>query len=107
MRAWLHLLWRIRSKGRNTCGRCCPRGCGMGRIRSRCRWWAPRAGAIASMSLDMLLLLARAVRGRVAVRYDCLPRSGGEAQPRWIAPDHLVESESRWYLLGRDLERHE
>jgi hypothetical protein len=59
------------------------------------------------MSLGMLLPLARAVRGWVAVRYDCLPRSGGEAQPRRNEPDHPVASDGRWYVLGRDLERDE
>ncbi len=57
------------------------------------------------MPLEVLLTLAQAVRDRVTLRFDYLPRGGGEAQARRIEPHHLVASSGRWYLLGWDLER--
>ncbi len=66
-----------------------------------------RAGEapVAAVPLDVLLTLAQAVRDRVTVRFDYLPRGEGEAQPRRIEPHNLVASHGRWYLLGWDLER--
>lgn len=66
-----------------------------------------RAGEapVAAMPLEVLLTLAQAVRDRVTLRFDYLPRGGGEAQARRIEPHHLVASSGRWYLLGWDLER--
>ncbi|MDR6689525.1 putative DNA-binding transcriptional regulator YafY [Microbacterium sp. 1154] len=66
-----------------------------------------RAGEapIAAVPLEVLLTLAQTVRDRVALRFDYLPRGGGEAQPRRVEPHHLVASHGRWYLLGWDLER--
>ncbi|GEB46009.1 DeoR family transcriptional regulator [Microbacterium testaceum] len=65
----------------------------------------PGEAPVAAVPLEVLLTLAQAVRDRVTVRFDYLPRSGGEAPPRRIEPHHLVASDGRWYLLGWDLER--
>lgn len=65
----------------------------------------PGEAPVAAVPLDVLLTLAQAVRDRVTVRFDYLPRSDGEAQPRRIEPYHLVASHGRWYLLGWDLAR--
>ncbi|WP_298876998.1 WYL domain-containing protein [uncultured Microbacterium sp.] len=59
----------------------------------------------AAVPLDVLLTLAQAVRDRVTVRFDYLPRSEGDLQPRRVEPHHLVTSHGRWYLLGWDLDR--
>lgn len=66
-----------------------------------------RAGEtpVAAVPLEVLLTLAQTVRDRVALRFDYLPRGGGEAQLRRVEPHHLVASDGRWYLLGWDLER--
>jgi predicted DNA-binding transcriptional regulator YafY len=50
--------------------------------------------------LDVLLTLAQAVRDRVTLRFDYLPRGEGDPQPRRVEPHHLVTSHGRWYLLG-------
>ncbi|MCM3613892.1 WYL domain-containing protein [Microbacterium enclense] len=55
--------------------------------------------------LDVLLTLAQAVRDRVTVRFDYLPRGEGDAQARRAEPHHLVASQGRWYLLGWDPDR--
>lgn len=60
---------------------------------------------VAAVPLEVLLTLAQAVRDRVALRFDYLPRGEGKAQPRRVEPHHLVASQGRWYLLGWDLER--
>lgn len=59
----------------------------------------------AAVPLDVLLTLAQAVRDRVTVRFDYLPRGEGDPQPRRVEPHHLVTSHGRWYLLGWDLDR--
>ncbi len=59
----------------------------------------------AAVPLDVLLTLAQAVRDRVTVRFDYLPRSEGDPQLRRVEPHHLVTSHGRWYLLGWDLDR--
>lgn len=65
----------------------------------------PGEAPVAAVPLDVLLTLAQAVRDRVTLRFDYMPRGEGEAQPRRIEPHHLVTSDGRWYLLGWDLER--
>lgn len=65
----------------------------------------PGEAPVAAVPLYVLLTLAQAVRDRVTVRFDYLPRGEGEPQPRRIEPHHLVASHGRWYLLGWDLER--
>ncbi|MDT0116498.1 WYL domain-containing protein [Microbacterium sp. PRF11] len=66
-----------------------------------------RAGEapIEAVPLDVLLTLAQAVRDRVTLRFDYLPRGDGDPRSRRIEPHHLVTSDGRWYLLGWDLER--
>ncbi|WJS90909.1 helix-turn-helix transcriptional regulator [Microbacterium testaceum] len=66
-----------------------------------------RAGGapVAAVPLEVLLTLAQAVRDRVTLRFDYLPRGEREAQVRRIEPHHLVASDGRWYLLGWDRER--
>lgn len=66
-----------------------------------------RAGEapVEAVPLDVLLTLAQAVRDRVTLRFDYVPRGDGDPQPRRIEPHHLVTSHGRWYLLGWDLER--
>lgn len=59
----------------------------------------------AAVPLDVLLTLAQAVRDRVTVRFDYLPRGEGDPQPRRVEPHHMVTSHGRWYLLGWDLDR--
>ena len=59
----------------------------------------------AAVPLDVLLTLAQAVRDRVTVRFDYLPRGEGDPQLRRVEPHHLVTSHGRWYLLGWDLDR--
>lgn len=61
--------------------------------------------AAAAVPLDVLLTLAQAVRDRVTVRFDYLPRGEGDPQARRVEPHHLVTSHGRWYLLGWDLDR--
>ncbi|WZH38212.1 MAG: WYL domain-containing protein [Microbacterium enclense] len=65
----------------------------------------PGEAPAAPVSLDVLLTLAQAVRDRVTLRFDHLPRGEGDAKPRRIEPHHLVTSHGRWYLLGWDLDR--
>lgn len=65
----------------------------------------PGEAPVAAVPLDVLLTLAQAVRDRVTVRFEYLPRGEGEAQARRIEPHHLVASQGRWFLLGWDLER--
>ncbi len=66
-----------------------------------------RAGEapVEAVPLDVLLTLAQAVRDRVTLRFDYLPRDDGDPRLRRIEPHHLVTSYGRWYLLGWDLER--
>lgn len=59
----------------------------------------------AAVPLDVLLTLAQAVRDRVTLRFDYLPRGEGDSQPRRVEPHHMVTSHGRWYLLGWDLDR--
>lgn len=59
----------------------------------------------AAVPLDVLLTLAQAVRDRVTLRFDYLPRGEGDFHPRRVEPHHLVTSHGRWYLLGWDLDR--
>lgn len=65
----------------------------------------PGEAPAAPVSLDVLMTLAQAVRDRVMLRFDHLPRSDGDARSRRIEPHHLVTSHRRWYLLGWDLDR--
>lgn len=65
----------------------------------------PGEAPVAAVLLDVLLTLAQAVRDRVTVRVDYLPRGEGDPQPRRVEPHHLVTSLGRWYLLGWDLDR--
>lgn len=65
----------------------------------------PGDAPVSAVPVDVLLTLAQAVRDRVTLRFDYLPRGEGEAQPRRIEPHHFVASHGRWYLLGWDLER--
>ncbi|MDQ1075043.1 MULTISPECIES: YafY family protein [Microbacterium] len=65
----------------------------------------PGEAPIAAVPLDVLLTLAQAVRDRVTLRFDYLPRGEGDPQPRRVEPHHLVTSHGRWYLLGWDLDR--
>lgn len=64
----------------------------------------PGEAPVAAVALDVLLTLAQAVRDRVTLRFDYLPRGEGEPRPRRIEPHHLVTSHGRWYLLGWDLD---
>lgn len=65
----------------------------------------PGEAPAAAVPLDVLLTLAQAVRDRVMLRFDYLPRGEGNAQPRRVEPHHLVTSHGWWYLLGWDLDR--
>lgn len=65
----------------------------------------PGEAPAAAVPLDVLLTLAQAVRDRVTLRFDYLPRGEGDPQPRRVEPHHLVTSHGRWYLLGWDLDR--
>lgn len=85
----------------------------------------PGAAPIETISLDVLVTLANAIRDRETVRFDYTDRavktSGGnpaESQnnlrdhqpqppqpPRRTEPHHLVTSHGRWYLVGWDLDR--
>jgi predicted DNA-binding transcriptional regulator YafY len=67
----------------------------------------PGEASVAAVPLDVLLTLAQAVRDRVTLRFDYLPRGRGDPHPRRIEPHHLVASHGRWYLLGWDIERDE
>lgn len=68
----------------------------------------PGEAPLATVPLEVLLTLAQAVRDRVSIRFDYLPREGDGTEPgppRRVEPHHLVASHGRWYLLGWDLER--
>jgi predicted DNA-binding transcriptional regulator YafY len=65
----------------------------------------PGEAPAAAVPLDVLLTLAQAVRDRVTLRFDYLPRGEGDPHPRRVEPHHLVTSHGRWYLLGWDLDR--
>ena len=60
----------------------------------------PGEAPVEAVPLDVLLTLAQAVRDRVTLRFDYLPRGDGDPRPRRIEPHHLVTSHGRWYLLG-------
>ncbi|SCX40488.1 HTH domain-containing protein [Klenkia marina] len=68
---------------------------------------APRT----AVALDVLVVLANAIRDRETLRFDHPPRGAGEVDeqppppPRRTEPHHLVTSNGRWYLLGWDLDR--
>jgi predicted DNA-binding transcriptional regulator YafY len=68
----------------------------------------PGEAPVAAVPLEVLLTLAQAVRDRVSIRFDYLPRERDGAEPgppRRVEPHHLVAAHGRWYLLGWDLER--
>lgn len=71
----------------------------------------PGDGAPVSISIDVLITLADAIRDRQSLRCDYAPRdatlSDAEefAPPRRIEPHHLITSHGRWYLLGWDRDR--
>jgi predicted DNA-binding transcriptional regulator YafY len=68
----------------------------------------PGDGPAVAVPLDVLLTLGQALRDRVTVRFDYLPREGDDAEPgpaRRVEPHHLVASQGRWYLLAWDLDR--
>ncbi|WP_461107499.1 helix-turn-helix transcriptional regulator [Tessaracoccus terricola] len=71
-----------------------------------------RAGDRAPMtvSFDVLVTLANAIRAREALRFDYAARDAAPGNqpplaPRRTEPCHLVASHGRWYLLGWDLDR--
>jgi len=68
----------------------------------------PGEAPVAAVPLEVLLTLAQAVRDRVSIRFDYLPREGDGTEsgpPRRVEAHHLVASHGRWYLLGWDLTR--
>lgn len=64
-----------------------------------------------TISLDVLVTLANAIRDHESLRFDYAPRDaadtdGRELQPpRRAEPHHLVTSHGRWYLVAWDLDR--
>lgn len=71
----------------------------------------PGDGAPVSISIDVLIALADAIRDRATLRCDYAPRGATESDareltpPRRIEPHRLVTSHGRWYLVGWDLDR--
>lgn len=64
----------------------------------------------ASVSPDVLVTLANAIRARETLRFDYVTAAGESAAehppaPRRAEPHHLVTSNGRWYLVGWDLDR--
>ncbi|MDT9593167.1 WYL domain-containing protein [Nocardioides zeae] len=70
-----------------------------------------RAGdtSATDVPLEVLVLLADAIRAREVLRFDYAARGAdGDESPvpaRRTEPAHLVTSHGRWYLLGWDLDR--
>ncbi|GGF01315.1 DeoR family transcriptional regulator [Mycetocola zhadangensis] len=69
----------------------------------------PGDAAPLEISLDVLVILANAIRDREILRFDYATReaadTGEPLPPRRVEPHHLVTSHGRWYLVGWDLER--
>ncbi|MEV8379206.1 WYL domain-containing protein [Kribbella sp. NPDC056861] len=78
----------------------------------------PGAAALRSISLEVLVTLADAIRDRETLRFDYSPRDtthtsatadadrpAALSPPRRAEPHHLVTSHGRWYLLAWDLDR--
>lgn len=61
----------------------------------------PGEAPVAAVPLDVLLTLAQAVRDRVTLRFDYLPRGEDDPQPRRVEPHHLVTSQGRRRLRLR------
>ncbi len=57
-----------------------------------------------TVSPQVLLGLARAVRGRVRVRFDYADRTGAPST-RDVEPYHVVSLHQRWYLMAYDTDR--
>ncbi|MCF6379254.1 WYL domain-containing protein [Nocardioides KLBMP 9356] len=68
----------------------------------------PGASAM-SVSPDVLMSLAAAIRDREVMRFDYAARDASAddpvSPPRRVEPHHVVTSSGRWYLLGWDLDR--
>lgn len=62
------------------------------------------AGAAVEVDGEALLVLARACRDLVRVRFGYEDRSGAATQ-RWVEPVRLVATGRRWYLMGWDVDR--
>jgi predicted DNA-binding transcriptional regulator YafY len=70
----------------------------------------PGDAAPSTVSLDVLVILANAIRDRETLRFDYRSRGSSEVDdgprpPRRAEPHHLVTSHGRWYLVGWDLDR--
>ena len=70
----------------------------------------PGDAALVNISLDVLVMLANAIRDQQTLRFDYRARDAeaDEQQPlppRHVEPHHLVTSHGRWYLVGWDLDR--
>jgi len=75
----------------------------------------PRSGEgpAPTVSPDVLIAVSAAVRARAVLRFDYgrSDRDGADAAeadpppPRRVEPHHLLASQSRWYLVGWDLDR--
>ncbi|MCQ1995294.1 YafY family protein [Arthrobacter sp. zg-Y1171] len=69
-------------------------------------------GDAGSVSPELLLTLAAAVRSRQVLRFDYAGAQSGDGDvgfspPRRAEPHHLVASRGRWYLVAWDLDRND
>ena len=72
----------------------------------------PGDAAPVTISIDVLVTLADAIRDRETLRFDYVARDTTDTDaaeqphpPRRVEPHHLVASHGRWYLVGWDLDR--
>ncbi len=65
---------------------------------------ATLVGPGVEIDAELLMILARACRDAVRVRFRYAGRDGGEAE-RTVEPVRMVTTGSRWYLMARDIDR--